>query len=122
MPVDQLITLEEVEAEAQRCRAILDNEPPDEGSDMLYAAYNALLFVLGYGVEVPSKQFHGPKWAMADYEINPPGDPILTRKPDGRWIYHEKGFDDCPIEDLPPGRMLGCIHDLIALIIKGMTI
>ncbi len=65
MPVDQLISLDEVTAEAERCRLILDNEPADEGSDMLYAAYNALLFVLGYGVELPSKNFHGPKWVKS---------------------------------------------------------
>lgn len=59
MAVDQLISLEEVAAEAKRCRLILDNQPSDEGSDTLYAAYNALLFVLGYGVKVPSKSFHG---------------------------------------------------------------
>ena len=45
-------------------RIVLDNQ--SEGSDMLYAAYNALLFVLGYGVEVPSKAFHGPEWAKSE--------------------------------------------------------
>ncbi len=65
MAIDQFISLDQVAAEAERCRLILDNEPPDDGSDMLYAAYNALLVVLGYNVEVPSKMFHGPKWTGA---------------------------------------------------------
>lgn len=51
------IPISEVEAEAERCRKILNDEPPDEFSDMLYAAYCTLLMVLGYGTELPSKQF-----------------------------------------------------------------
>jgi len=52
----------EVEAEAERCRIILDTKAADGGSDLLFGAYNALLFVLGYGVAPPSEHFHGKKW------------------------------------------------------------
>lgn len=52
------IPMSEVEAEAERCRDILNNEPHDEDSDMLYAAYCALLMVLGYGTMPPSEMFH----------------------------------------------------------------
>lgn len=45
----------DVETEAQALRKMLDS--PHSNSDMLYAAYNALLFALGYGVAAPSKMF-----------------------------------------------------------------
>lgn len=42
-------TQAEVEAEAAALR--------DKGDEMQYAAYNTLLWVLGYGVKQPSKLF-----------------------------------------------------------------
>lgn len=55
----ELRPLAEIEAEAQRCRRILDEKPSNDESDMLYVAYTALLFVLGYHVYPPSEQFDG---------------------------------------------------------------
>lgn len=49
------LPLAQIEAEADRVRLILDNEPPNDNSDMLYAAYNALLYALGYNVHTPAE-------------------------------------------------------------------
>lgn len=51
------IAMDEIAAEAARCRRILDEKPADEFSDMLYASYNTLLYVLGYGTAPPSECF-----------------------------------------------------------------
>lgn len=55
MPVDQFIPLEEVSREAAKLRIMLDEGVGD--TDQLYAAYNALLMVLGYGVMPPSEMW-----------------------------------------------------------------
>lgn len=71
---DTLLPLAEVEAEAQRCRKILDDYPSDENSDMLYAAYNALLFVLSYGVAQPSELFGSAALSSAPPAPAPEGE------------------------------------------------
>ena len=55
MPVDQFIPLEDVSREAAKLRIMLDQGVGD--GDQLYAAYNALLMVLEYGVQPPSEMW-----------------------------------------------------------------
>ena len=55
MLVDQYIPLEDTQREAARLRIMLDEGVGD--TDQLYAAYNALLMVLGYGVQPPSEMW-----------------------------------------------------------------
>lgn len=56
---DQFIPLSMVEAEADKLKKMLDagEFKTPEFSDMAYAAYNTLLFVLDYSVEPPSETY-----------------------------------------------------------------
>ena len=51
-----MLAEQDIEAEAQKLRKMLD--AGEGGSDQLYAAYNALLMVLGYGVRPPSEMWN----------------------------------------------------------------
>lgn len=57
--VDQFINLDIVSSEAEKLRLMLN--AGDGQTDQLYAAYNALLMVLGYGMEPPSEMWREPK-------------------------------------------------------------
>lgn len=52
---DQFIALDDVQREAAKLRIMLDQGVGD--TDQLYAAYNALLMVLDYGVMPPSEMW-----------------------------------------------------------------
>lgn len=51
--VDHFIPLADVQREAEKCRIMLDKGEGD--TDPLYAAYNTMLMVLGYGTMPPSE-------------------------------------------------------------------
>jgi hypothetical protein len=58
--------LREIEEEAARCREFLDKEPPNDMTDMLYAGYTTLCWVLGYGTAPPFEAYNGQKPKQRD--------------------------------------------------------
>lgn len=54
---DTFIDLDRVQREAAKLREMMEAEGDGKNDDVLYAAYNALLFVLDYGVKPPSEMW-----------------------------------------------------------------
>ena len=64
MAVDQYIPLSDTAREAAKLRIMLDQAIGD--TDQIYAAYNALLMVLGYGVQPPSEMWNRPRAKLVE--------------------------------------------------------
>lgn len=90
---DKLISFERVQREAETLRAMLDKGEGD--TDALYAAYNALLMALGYGVKPPSEM-----WKDAPEPSAPPAQ-AMDEEAEGRLLmesYNKLSAQTCGCE------------------------